>query len=47
VLPTYLAEARTIVDAAKAEPNKAAPRAVSADFEHLRWFPLPEEVVSA
>jgi selenocysteine lyase/cysteine desulfurase len=47
VLPTYLAEARTIVDAANAEPKKAAPRTVSADFEHLRWFPLPEEVVSA
>ena len=47
VLPTYLDDARRIFDAAKAEPCKAAQRTVSADFEHLRWFPLPEEIVNA
>jgi selenocysteine lyase/cysteine desulfurase len=50
-LATYLTEARRILDeAAAAPPVEAAERAaeqaaLSADFEHLRWFPLPGEPV--
>ncbi len=46
-LAGYLTEARRILDAAAADapPPGAAPE-VSADFEHLRWFPLPGEPVS-
>jgi selenocysteine lyase/cysteine desulfurase len=46
VLSSYLEEAKKILDA---EPEAAleatdAPR--SADFEHLRWFPLPGEILA-
>ncbi|HHC08389.1 MAG TPA: aminotransferase class V-fold PLP-dependent enzyme [Actinobacteria bacterium] len=42
-LSDYLAEARRILaDAPAASAPPAPPR--SADFEHLRWFTLPEEV---
>ncbi len=45
-LEEYLAEARRIL-ATTAAPHAAPPsRRVSADFEHLRWFTLPEEVAS-
>jgi hypothetical protein len=52
VLPGYLEDARRVFEEAAAERAQAtrtknggdAPRHVSADFEHLRWFPLPEEI---
>ncbi|HVF04738.1 MAG TPA: aminotransferase class V-fold PLP-dependent enzyme [Frankiaceae bacterium] len=45
-LARYLTEARAIVDAVAAEQAPApSPMAVSEDFEHLRWFPLPGEPV--
>jgi selenocysteine lyase/cysteine desulfurase len=45
-LARYLAEARAILDAAAAEPPCTPPTPLSADFEHLRWFPLPGEPVA-
>jgi selenocysteine lyase/cysteine desulfurase len=45
-LARYLAEARAILDAAAAEPSCDPPAPMSADFEHLRWFPLPGEPVA-
>lgn len=46
-LPTYLEEARRIIDEASADSSTLAvedpPR--NADFEHLRWFPLPSEAL--
>ncbi len=44
-LAGYLDEARRILDTAAAEPSPAIPEPGSADFEHLRWFPLPGEPV--
>ncbi len=44
-LAGYLDEARAILANAAAEDAPAAPLEVSADFEHLRWFPLPGERV--
>lgn len=42
VLPTYLDEARQLLERPAGEPP---PRpTLSADFEALRWFPLPHEV---
>lgn len=43
----YIAEARRIFDIAqtKVEGMTLAPPRLSPDFEHLRWFPLPHEVV--
>jgi len=56
-LADYLEEARRAFEAADARraardiagPHGASGPAapVSADFEHLRWFPLPEEIVGA
>lgn len=41
----YLAEAQTIVDEASHDlPSPLGMPDVTADFEHLRWFPLPDEV---
>jgi selenocysteine lyase/cysteine desulfurase len=44
-LARYLDEARAVLDAATTEEPTAPPGALdtSADFEHLRWFPLPGE----
>ena len=43
-LAGYLAEARRILDeAAAAHADCPLPEGLSADFEHLRWFPLPGE----
>ncbi|MEZ4460872.1 MAG: aminotransferase class V-fold PLP-dependent enzyme [bacterium] len=44
----YLAEARRIFDIASSKVDGVtyAPPKVSADFESLRWFPLPHEIVS-
>jgi selenocysteine lyase/cysteine desulfurase len=43
VLPRYLDEARAIFQAAEEHPEGviALRPKLSADFEHLRWFPLP------
>ena len=49
-LPGYLDEARSILDAAEdrlaagGQAMDGAP-ALNKDFEHLRWFPLPAEVL--
>ncbi len=45
VLPRYLEEAMRIMDRTAAEATRAHPAdpALSADFEKLRWFPLPSE----
>jgi len=47
-LPTYLDEAERIVEAAQKDyPDLVLePLELSADFEHLRWFPLPSEVLA-
>lgn len=48
-LETYLAEARRIVDEAVASYADAEPLAdppLGPDFEHLRWFPLPGEILA-
>lgn len=41
--PSYLARAREILDARPDAPtwDAAAPTGLAADFEELRWFPLP------
>ncbi len=46
VLPTYIEEARKILDAVVQTAPGTTPRRaqLSSDFEHLRWFPLPEEI---
>jgi selenocysteine lyase/cysteine desulfurase len=44
VLPAYLDEAKRIFESAGAEPGCGKVPPLSADFEHLRWFPLPSEV---
>ena len=46
VLPTYLADARRILDGAVRDAASERPLdvSVSPDFEHLRWFPLPLEI---
>lgn len=44
-LASYLDEARTILGEAQADlPSPLGMPDVTADFEHLRWFPLPDEV---
>ena len=44
-LASYLDEARTIVDAAQHDlPSPLGMPDLTADFEHLRWFPLPDEL---
>jgi len=42
----YLDRAREILDAAVQEATEADAPPLSADFESLRWFPLPSEVVA-
>ena len=46
VLASYLEDARRILDAVSSEAREADPATLSADFESLRWFPLPEEVLA-
>lgn len=44
-LRDYLVAAQAIVDGTVAQPGEAEPHPdLSDDFEHLRWFPLPDEV---
>jgi hypothetical protein len=42
-LPGYLEEAARIFAAAVGERPSSPQPALSADFEHLRWFPLPDD----
>ncbi len=44
VLPDYLAEARRRFD--EARPKPCARPELSADFQQLRWFPLPHEIAA-
>ena len=47
VLPDYLAQARTILDEASARlPSDHQDPTLNADFEALRWFPLPSEIAA-
>jgi len=47
VLPSYIDEARRIFAEAARTANDTPPDAErSADFEHLRWFPLPAEAAA-
>jgi selenocysteine lyase/cysteine desulfurase len=43
-LAGYLGQARGILNAARGQPE---PVALSPDFEHLRWFWLPQEIASS
>jgi hypothetical protein len=46
-LSGHLAEARRLIDRLAAERPTASTRAsTTADFEHLRWFPYPDEVTA-
>ncbi len=46
-LPAYLEEARDLLKAAKARAQGDVERYdLNADYEELRWFPLPEEINS-
>lgn len=48
ILKDYLAYARHLFDQAAVVEDPPFRRAeLSADFEHLRWFPLPEEISTA
>jgi selenocysteine lyase/cysteine desulfurase len=46
-LGRYLEEARQIIRRVEAEPPEAVPRTpgLTGDFERVRWFPLPGEVL--
>ncbi|MET0830887.1 MAG: hypothetical protein ABWY62_00790 [Acidimicrobiia bacterium] len=48
-LAAYLADAATLFErlAADPPPPATARMEASADFEHLRWFPLPDEITPA
>jgi selenocysteine lyase/cysteine desulfurase len=45
-LAEYLTDARRILDEARPHPARFDRADLTADFEHLRWFPLPGEVRS-
>jgi len=45
VLPRYLDEARSILDRALPFNGELEREEFTEDFEHLRWFTLPFEVV--
>jgi len=46
VLASYLEQARAIIDEASGESARAGEQKLSEDFESLRWFPLPEEIIA-
>ncbi|MBX3273552.1 MAG: aminotransferase class V-fold PLP-dependent enzyme [Sandaracinaceae bacterium] len=46
VLAGYLDQARAILDQAVSEAQVVEPPKLSADFETLRWFPLPHEIAA-
>ena len=45
VLADYLTEARSILDDALPFDGDLTPDQLTGDFEHLRWFTLPHEVI--
>jgi hypothetical protein len=46
-LPAYLERARAVIDhLAGSRPEPLGLPATSADFEHLRWFNYPDEVLA-
>ena len=47
VLPGYLDDARAVLEAAVSctEPIELPPPVLGADFESLRWFPLPQDAM--
>jgi selenocysteine lyase/cysteine desulfurase len=45
-LPGYLAEARSLFKSPPAQGPRLEPLQLGADFEHLRWFWLPEEITA-
>jgi selenocysteine lyase/cysteine desulfurase len=45
-LAQYLTDARRILDETRPHPASFDRAGLTADFEHLRWFPLPGEVHS-
>jgi hypothetical protein len=48
VLAGYLEQARKVIRAVEADPPSASPAPVlTADFERIRWFPLPGEALAA
>jgi len=48
VLAGYLEQARQVIRAVEAAPPSAPPApALTADFERIRWFPLPGEALAA
>ena len=48
MLPGYLETARRIVDRIEARPPPTVPPLrLPAEFERLRWFPLPAEALEA
>ena len=48
MLPGYLAAARRIVEEIESHPpTDVAPLHLPAEFERLRWFPLPAEALAA
>ncbi|MCB9595990.1 MAG: aminotransferase class V-fold PLP-dependent enzyme [Sandaracinaceae bacterium] len=46
VLTSYLDQARAIIDDAVRETRDADGEPLSEDFESLRWFPLPADIVA-
>lgn len=46
VLASYLDQARAAIDDAVREAGEAEAPPLSADFESLRWFPLPTEIAA-
>ncbi|MEZ4335608.1 MAG: hypothetical protein R3B82_03180 [Sandaracinaceae bacterium] len=46
VLPSYLEQARAVLDEAVRSPGDAVDPPLSGDFESLRWFPLPGEIAA-
>ena len=45
-LPGYLAEARARFAVSPGKAPAVMPRELGSDFEHLRWFWLPEEIAA-
>ena len=45
VLNDYLTEAHSILENAPPLDEELTQEAFNSDFEHLRWFTLPHEVV--
>ena len=46
-LPGYLIEAGRLFATAPAPDGEVEPLELGSDFEHLRWFWLPQEIAAA